>query len=93
MGFTAIVITSLALAKLNNIDVNKLDEIMSKGSRFCIYLPSMINWINNKEESILQFSINNAYKDLKYFKEIINEEKNRVNYLLLMNLFYFFNKL
>ncbi|ADV93493.1 NAD(P)-dependent oxidoreductase [Bacillus subtilis] len=75
MGFTGIVITSLALAKLNNIDVNKLDEIMSKGSNYISTLPSMINWINNKEESILQFSINNAYKDLKYFKEIINEEE------------------
>jgi len=73
MAFSAIVISSLAYAQVQNLDINKLNDVMSQGSNYIPALPLMIKWLEHRDESIMQFSIENARKDLSYFKSLIEE--------------------
>jgi len=73
MGFVLVVTHALAYAEKENIDVKKLDKIMSEGTNYISAIPLMIKWLNNKEEQVLQFSIKNASKDISYFKNSTNK--------------------
>lgn len=73
MSFTLVVIYTLAYAKKERMELDKLNEIMSKGSNYIPALPLMIKWLKNQDESVLEFSIKNACKDMTYFRNMVEE--------------------
>lgn len=75
MSFIMIVIYALAYAKEENIDLKELDKIMAKGSNYIPAIPLMIKWLFNSKESVLQFSIRNANKDMSYFRNLVKKHK------------------
>ena len=90
MGFTAIVILTITEMVKKGQDLEKLDQVMRLGSNYVSSLPLMIDWINNNENEVLQFSIKNAYKDMNYFQKWIKEDANDTSEIVesIVNTFY-----
>jgi 2-hydroxy-3-oxopropionate reductase len=59
----------LKLANDQNIDINNLVNVMSAGPLFSDILNAIKPYYEHDSKGGMEFSINNAYKDLIYFKE------------------------
>lgn len=81
MTFTFAIMVGLKEAKRNKIEFETLDSLMKMGSNYIPALPNMIKWIESNDDSILQFSIKNAAKDLKYFNSIASNEGKYKSFL------------
>lgn len=72
MSFTAIVEYGMYCGKCLNIDIKMLDKVMSFGSNYVSSIPAMLKFIDEDNKEVLNFSIKNATKDMKYFFDSIN---------------------
>lgn len=87
MSFIAIVEYGVFCGKKLNLDLDLLNSIMSVGSNYVQALPLMINWVKNKNQPILNFSLKNATKDMKYFFELIEFSKNKRYFSNLLSIY------
>ena len=77
MSFTAIVEFGLLCGKELDIDIKTLDKVMSMGSNYVSSIPSMLDYIENKNQDVLKFSLKNATKDMRYFFEMIEDNESK----------------
>ncbi len=59
----------LQVANDQNIEINNLVNVMSAGPLFSDILGAIKPYYENDNKGAMEFSINNAYKDLIYYKE------------------------
>ena len=59
----------LQVANDQNIEINNLVNVMSAGPLFSDILGAIKPYYQNDNKGAMEFSINNAYKDLIYYKE------------------------
>jgi len=59
----------LQVANDQNIEINNLVSVMSAGPLFSDILNAIRPYYENDNKGAMEFSINNAYKDLIYYKE------------------------
>ena len=59
----------LQIANDQNIEINNLVNVMSAGPLFSDILGAIKPYYENDNKGTMEFSINNAYKDLIYYKE------------------------
>lgn len=65
----------LTTANKKNVNINNLVKIMSSGPLFSDILSAIKPYYEKNNEGSIKFSINNAFKDINYFKEEFGSDK------------------
>jgi len=87
MSFALIVEFALSCGKQINVDLQQFDRAMSCGTNYVATIPMMLTWLRTKDTNILDFSIKNAAKDLHYFYDMINNLKNKNEFVSILKLY------
>lgn len=87
MSFTAVVEYGLFCSKYLDIDIDMLNKLMSMGSNYVSSIPLMLEFIKENNKDVLNFSLKNATKDMKYFFELVEESDSKKWFKSLYDLY------
>ncbi|EOT44530.1 NAD(P)-binding domain-containing protein [Enterococcus columbae] len=92
MAFNAIIQTGVFYSEELNLDRHLFEKIMLTGTNYIVALSLINQYIDNKDNKVLNFKIRDALKDLNYFYDMVQDKVPSSNIYIIDTICQIFSK-